>query len=57
MIIESTKEWYLNLVVLITREDINYFAYLMKDDDEYRRHRVWLRLLGLIETWAMLNDE
>lgn len=48
-----TEEWYLRLAVLITRQNIRGFARSMEFNDEYVRHRAWLRLLGLMETWAI----
>ncbi|KKM65152.1 hypothetical protein LCGC14_1494240 [marine sediment metagenome] len=48
-------EWFLRLAVVMTRENIKGFACLMESDEEYRRRRAWLRLLGLMETWALIK--
>lgn len=50
-----TDEWVLRLAVVMTRENIKGFACLMESDEEYKRHRVWLRLLGLMETWDIVK--
>ena len=56
MIVEGTKEWYFRLTVLFTKNHTRALACLMDSDNEFKRHSVWLRLMGLLETRSMKNE-
>ncbi len=52
----NSNEWKYRLIVLFTASDPKYFIQVAKYD-ETRRHSVWLRVLGLMETRDMLKNE
>jgi len=49
-----TEEEYKYLVNLIV-DHREYYTSLMKSDSNHLKHLTWLHLLGLLETWNMIE--
>ncbi len=54
VITDMTEEEYKYLVNLIVDHREQYIL-LMETCGEVKRHRTWLHLLGLLETWNMVE--